>query len=82
MLIFGAVLGFYALGFLLLTVVNALELVLAPWLATLIVGAALFICTAAAVSVGRGRLRLMRAAEKTRQTLKEDIEWMKEQSQS
>ena len=82
MLAVGAVVGFYALGFLLLTVVHALELILAAWLATLIVGAALCICAAVAVSVGRERLRKVRMAEKTQQSLKEDIEWMKEQARS
>ena len=82
LLVAGVVLGLYAFGFLLWTAVNALELVLAPWLATLIVGAALCIFAAVAVSVGRERLRNVRMAEKTRQTLKEDVEWMKEQARS
>ena len=57
MLIAGAVLGFYALGFLLLTGGRALELIMPPWLATLIVGVRLCICTPVAVSIGRERPR-------------------------
>lgn len=81
-LIAGAVLGLYALGFLLVTIARALELALAPWLSSLIVGVVLLICAAVGISIGRERLRKVRMPKKTIQTTKEDIEWMKEQARS
>ena len=78
----GGILGIYALGFLLLTVMFALEIVLPNWLAALIVGMILMLGAGLAISSGRERLKSIRAPHKTIQTVKEDLQWMKEQSRS
>ncbi len=78
LLITGACTTLYAVGFLLLTIVYALEKVLAPWLAGFIV--ALALGTGAAILIGIGRTRLSRVEpkpDKTIQTMKENIEWVK-----
>ncbi|HWO27347.1 MAG TPA: phage holin family protein [Candidatus Acidoferrum sp.] len=76
----GAVLAFYGLGFLLLAAVYALSLVMAPWLATLIVGGALVV--AAGTLIGAGGTKLKRVnlmPDKTMRTLEEDVQWAKQQ---
>jgi uncharacterized membrane protein YqjE len=76
----GAVLAFYGLGFLLLAAVYALSLVMAPWLATLIVGGALVV--AAGTLIGAGGTKLKRVnlmPDKTMRTFEEDVQWAKQQ---
>ncbi len=76
----GVVLAFYGLGFLLLAAVYALSLVMAGWLATLIVGGVLTV--AAGVLIGAGGMKLKRVnltPEKTIRTLEEDVQWAKQQ---
>jgi membrane protein len=76
----GAVLGLYGLGFLLLAGVYGLSLVIAPWLAALLVGAVLAIVAAILVSSGRTRLKQIDPVpEKTVQSMKENVQWTKEQ---
>lgn len=76
----GGVLGLYGLGFLLLTVMFALEIALPNWLAALIVGAASLIVAAIGISAGRKKFRTIKAPKKTMETLKEDLQWTKEQA--
>src|SRR3954454_16376612 len=52
----GALLGLYAVGFLLFTIARALENVTAPWLASLIV--AVFVGAAGWVAINAGRSRM------------------------
>jgi uncharacterized membrane protein YqjE len=76
----GVALAFYGLGFLLLAVVYALSLVMAAWLATLIVGGVLTV--AAGILVGAGGTKLKRVnltPDKTIRTLEEDVRWAKQQ---
>ena len=76
----GAVLAFYGFGFLLLAAVHALSLVMAGWLAALIVGGVLAV--AAGILIGAGGTRLKRvnlAPDKTIRTLEEDVQWAKQQ---
>jgi hypothetical protein len=76
----GAVLAFYGLGFLLLAAVYALSLVVAAWLATLIVGGVLTV--AAGILIGAGSAKLKRVnvmPEKTMRTFEEDVQWAKQQ---
>jgi uncharacterized membrane protein YqjE len=76
----GMALAFYALGFLLLAAVYALSLVLAVWLAALLVGGVLTV--AAGILIGAGRTKLKRinfAPDKTIRTLQEDVQWAKQQ---
>jgi uncharacterized membrane protein YqjE len=76
----GVVLALYGLGFSLLAAVYALSLVMAGWLAALIVGSVLVV--AAGILIGAGGTRLRRVnltPGKTIQTLEEDVEWVKQQ---
>jgi hypothetical protein len=68
------------LGFLLLAAVYAMSLVMAGWLAALIVGGVLTV--AAGILVGAGSAKLKRAnliPERTIRTLEEDVRWAKQQ---
>jgi membrane protein len=77
----GAVLGLYGLGFLLLAAVYGLSLVIAPWLAALLVGAVLALVAAILVGSGRSRLKQIDPVpEKTVQSMKENVQWTKEQT--
>ena len=80
MLLAGAVLGMYALGFMLLTILFALRIILPAWLSALIV----FVVTAmaAGVLIGSGVMgfrRLNRPLERTAANVKEQIQWAKQQ---
>jgi len=77
----GAVLGLYSIGFLLLTLVRGLENVTAPWLATLIVAVLVGVVAFIAISVGRTRMKQVHPTpDKTIQTVKENVEWAKDQT--
>jgi len=79
-LIIGALLGLYALGFLLLAAVHALSIVVDPWLASLIVGVAVLAVSLALISVGKNRLKQVKVVpEKTVETVKENMQWAKQQ---
>jgi uncharacterized membrane protein YqjE len=76
----GVALAFYGLGFLLLAAVYALSLLMAAWLATLIVGGV--VTVAAGILIGAGGMRLKRVnvtPDKTMRTLEEDVQWAKQQ---
>jgi hypothetical protein len=76
----GVVLAFYGLGFLLRAAVYALSLIMAAWLATLIVGGVL--TAAAGILIGAGGTKLKRinlTPDKTVRTLEEDVQWAKQQ---
>ncbi len=72
--------GIYAIGFILLAALFALEIVLPAWLAALILGVVLLIGAVIGVANGRARLSTIRGPQKTMQTVKEDLEWIKEQA--
>jgi len=77
----GAVLGLYAIGFLLLTLARALETVTAPWLASLIVAVLVGIVSFVAINTGRTRIKQVHPTpDKTIQTVKENVEWVKDLS--
>jgi uncharacterized membrane protein YqjE len=76
----GVVLAFYGLGFLLLAAVYALSLIVAVWLAALIVGGGLVLV--AGILIGAGGMKLKRVnliPGKTIQSLEEDVQWAKQQ---
>jgi uncharacterized membrane protein YqjE len=77
-----AVFGVFGVGFIFLTAMFALELVLAPWLSALIVGVVLLVCAGVGLAMGRERLRAVQAPKATLETLKEDAQWTKEQVRS
>ena len=79
-LIAGAVFGFYAGGVLLLAAVYGLSTVLVPWLAALVVGIVMAVIAATLVSVGRERMRTVKKPEKTIKAMKEDVQWLKDQT--
>ncbi len=75
----GAVLGLYALGFALLAGFFALEYVVAPWLAALIVAVVTGIIAAVLASMGWKRLKQAHPRpEKTIDTMKENVQWAKD----
>ena len=77
----GAVLALYALGFLLLTCFFALELAIAPWLAALIVTAVVGVIAAVLITFGMKRMkRVEPRPEKTIRSIKENLEWAKNQA--
>jgi len=77
----GAVLAFYATGFLFLTCVYALETAVDPWLAGLIVTLVVGIGAAVLITAGLKRMkRVDPLPEKTIQTVKENFEWAKNQT--
>ena len=74
----GAVFGLYALGFILLSVVHALETRLSPGLSALIVGIGVGVIAAIFLSVGRTKLkRADLKPDKTISSLQENVTWMK-----
>lgn len=76
----GGALGLYALGFLLLTAVFAMATVMPIWLAALIVGAVLTVVSIALLSAAGKRLKQIRKVpERTIESLKENVQWAKEQ---
>ena len=79
-LIAGAVLGLYAGGVLLIAAVYGLSMVVAPWLAALLVGAFVAVAAAILISIGQGRLRKVKKPEKTIRSVKEDVQWLKNQT--
>jgi uncharacterized membrane protein YqjE len=80
-LIVGAVLSLYALGFVLLAAVYALETRMAPWLSAILVGVAAGLIAMIFFSVGRKRIKQTSLRpDQTIQSLKENIRWKTEQT--
>jgi uncharacterized membrane protein YqjE len=80
MIVAGAAIGFYALGFLLFTAVMGLATMMATWLAALIVGAVLGIIALTLITTASIRLKHVNAVpERTIETMKENVQWAKNQ---
>jgi len=75
----GLVLAAYAVGFLLLTIMYGLETTLPAWLAALIVAVGVMIIAMVAVMAGRKRMKQVHMPEKTIETMKENVQWAKQQ---
>ena len=76
----GMALAFFGLGFLLLAAVYALSLVMAGWLAALIVGSVLAVAAGILIFAGGTKLKRLNVIPgKTVQTLEEDLQWAKQQ---
>lgn len=76
----GLVICFFALGFLLLAAVYALSIVIAAWLAALLVGVTLTVAGIALISYGDKKLKEVNVLpEKTADSLKENMQWAKNQ---
>jgi uncharacterized membrane protein YqjE len=77
----GALTGFLAILFLLLMIASALALVMPNWAAALVVGAALAVAAGVMLMGGvKSFQRIHPAPERTVQTIKENIEWAKQQT--
>jgi uncharacterized membrane protein YqjE len=80
MIVIGAGIGFYALGFLLFTLVMGLATVVATWLAALIVGAVLGLIALVLITTASKRFKQVNAVpERTIETMKENVQWAKNQ---
>jgi uncharacterized membrane protein YqjE len=75
-----AVLSLFVVGFGGMTIAAALAIVLPNWLANLIVAGLFLLIAVIAVLLGRTWMKTPRAtAERTKETIKEDVEWAKQQ---
>jgi len=81
MLAAGAVLAMVAGVFLLVCVAQLLDLIMPDWAAALVVALAVGIPAAILLMKGRDRLRVP-VPEKTIENVKENVEWMKNQTKS
>ena len=76
----GLVFGFYGIGFLLLASVYGLSMLMAGWLAALLIGAILAIVAIALMSSSGKKLkRVNPTPDKTIQSLEENLQWAKHQ---
>jgi uncharacterized membrane protein YqjE len=81
MLIVGWTLALFAMGYVLLGIVYALALAIPAWAAAGSVGIVVAIAAAASISAGKNRWKLVHPApEKTIETIKENVQWMKNQA--
>ncbi|MGH9608331.1 MAG: phage holin family protein [Bryobacteraceae bacterium] len=79
--IIGAVLGLFALGYLLTAALLALVIVIPPWAASLVIFVLAALLGGAIVSAAKARLRTIKLKpERTIQTMKENAEWLKTQT--
>jgi len=77
----GALTAIFAIVFLLLMIVYALALVVPTWAAALIVGAALTVLAILMLKAGVRRFKQIHPTpERTVETIKENIEWAKQQA--
>ena len=76
-----AIFGLFVIGFLGLTGAAALDLVLPRWAALLIVGGVYLVLAVIAALVGRSALAKSATPERTKQRVKEDVEWAKRRLQ-
>ena len=76
----GILLALYAVGFLLLAAVHGLATVLDAWLAALIVGVTVLVISLILIGAGRKGLKEVKVVpEKTIGTVKENVQWAKNQ---
>jgi hypothetical protein len=76
-----AVFALFVLGFASLAGAAALDLVLPRWAALLIVAGIYLVMAVIAVLIGRNALAAPATPERTKQTVKEDLEWAKRKLQ-
>jgi uncharacterized membrane protein YqjE len=81
MLVVGWILALFAMGYVLLAIVYVLALAIPAWAAAGCVGIVVAIAAAASISAGMNRWKLVhQAPEKTIETIKENVQWMKNQA--
>jgi cytochrome c biogenesis protein CcdA len=76
----GALSGIFSVFFLLLAAVYALRLVTPDWAAALIVAAAIAIVAGLTLGEGLKRFKTVHALRKTVASLKENVQWAKQQT--
>lgn len=75
----GALMGFYAVGLLLLTIVWILATQMSDWLAALIVTVVVAVIAGILVMMGKSRMQEVQPKpEETIASVKEDVEWVKQ----
>jgi len=79
MLAIGGVLGLYALGFLAASATAALDIVLPAWASRLIVAGVFILGGVILFLAGRAAMRSAGGVEQTQATVKEDVQWAKQQ---
>jgi uncharacterized membrane protein YqjE len=77
----GAGMALLATGFVLVSVTQLLALVMPPWVASLLVGAVLGITGFVLLQQGRSRFSVPKPT-KTIENVKENVQWMKDQTRS
>jgi len=77
----GAGAGLFALAFILTAVAQFLAQYMPSWAATLAVGVVLGIAAAVMISSGKGRVKVP-TPDKTIENVKENVEWVKNQTKS
>ena len=80
-LLIGAGAGLFGLGFILAAIAQLLAQFMPAWVATLLVGGVLAVAAGVMISKGRGQIRIP-TPDKTIENLKENVEWMKNQTKS
>ncbi len=76
----GAVIGLYALAFVLVCIYNALSIALWPWLSALIIAVCLGIAAVSLLAVGIDKFRKLNPKpERTVASVREDVAWVKNQ---
>jgi len=76
-LIAGGAIAYLGLAFVFVAAIFALELLVAPWLAALIVGVVVLVVGAVLALVGYRRIKALNPLpERTMETLREDVEWL------
>jgi len=73
----GILFAVYALGFVLLSAMYGLTLVVAPWIAALAVGIIVGLPAIILISSGRNKFKQMVVSQKTVKSIKENVEWAK-----
>lgn len=77
----GAIFGLYAFGFLLVCIYKLLTYAIWPWVSALIIGFVLGTLAGGLLYAGRKRMKEVRPApEQTVQSVKENVQWVKEQT--
>ncbi len=77
LLLIGGVISAMSLGFVLLAGVDALSLVVAPWMAALIVGAAAAGIGAIFIAIGMTQMQQVAVPPRTMATIEENLQWTK-----
>ena len=76
----GAIMALFALAFVGVTIAMALQTVLAPWLAWLIVTAGYLLVAGAAFLIARSRITAVpMTPERTKASIEENVQWAKQQ---